>query len=780
MKQKERKRLDLSLFTTISFWMSLGISLVVLIIYLLSRPEIHWFPAISILETIEAKTLDLRFHLRGEREPRGDIVIIAVDETTEDALGRWQSSGRQWLARLLAILHEGNAKVIGFDLVLAEPDEGREVKILDELSLYYQENTPEKRSNCPDLLSYIEHAKVTHDYDRQLAKAIQQAGDMVLGHYYFLKPANAAHLTPEKHDAYQQLLARTAYTTIQFPPDTTEQPLRMTPSFGVEPNLPAFSEVAWSFGHFNVVPDRDSTIRFTYLLIEYGDAYYPSLDLEVARAYLHPPLPPIIHALGKEGAGSVEAIEMGATLIPSDEKGTLFINYYGPRGMFPYYSLSEVVLGDIPPYKFADKIVLLGFTSKIYQDLYSVPFQKYDYPGVEIHATIIENIIRGDFLIKPEWATLIETALILVLGIVLGVARHRKRPLFGVWAALIGVLIVASFAHAAFVFGSIWLNVTFPLLFIVVDYLAITSYKYFTEEKQKRGIKNAFQHYVSPTVVTHMLKTAEKLKLGGERKQLTALFSDIRGFTSISEQMSPEALVTFLNEYLSEMTQIVLDHGGTVDKYMGDAIMAFYGAPIEQADHAVRACKTAVDMILRLKQLHVEWEARGLPPMNIGVGINSGEMSVGNMGSWDRFDYTIMGDHVNLASRLEGINKQYGTNIVISHWTYELCRAGSQDSWTVRELDTVRVKGKDEPVTIYELIGYGTLYEQKTPLVARFCEGLERYKNRQWEQAIAVFQEALQIYPDDRPSQIYIERCQEYLQNPPPENWDRVFVMKTK
>jgi len=783
MEQQKRKRLDLGMFKTFSFWSTIGLSLAVLIIYIFSRPEINLIPAPGILDIIEAKTLDLRFRLRGAIDPRDDIVIIAVDEKTEDELGRWQSLGRQWIATLLDILREGRAKVVGFDLALAEPDKGADLKMIDELRTYYLENNPGEISDCPDVLTYLDNAKATHDYDLQLANAIQHAGNVVVGNYHFVDAASAAHLTPKMHEAYRQRINRFAYTAIQFPPGTTEQPLRLHHSFGVEPNLPAFSEAAKSAGHFNVVPDRDGHIRFTPFLIEYERDYYPSLALEIAREYLNPPLPPIVHALGEEGAekGSVDAIELGDMLIPCDEEGKLLINYYGPRHTFPYYSLSAVISGKIPPYKFGDKIVLLGATSQIIKDLHSVPFQPDGtYPGVEIHATIIENILRGDFLTRPEVMTLIESSMIFLLGIVLGVVRHRKSPIWGVWVALICLLAVASLAHLAFLFGKIWFNVTFLILFIVVDYLAITSYKYFTEEKQKRGLKNAFQHYVSPTIVNQMLKTVEELKLGGERKHLTALFSDIQGFTPISEQMSPEELVRFLNEYLSEMTKIVLKYEGTVDKYIGDAIMAFYGAPVEQADHAVRACKTAVDMLLRLRELQVGWEARGLPPINIRVGINSGEMSVGNMGSWERFDYTVMGDNVNLASRLEEINKEYGTNIAISQFTYDLCKKHEGDSWTVRELDTVRVRGRNEPVTIYELIGYETLYSQKQNLVNKFCEGLEAYKSRQWDQAITLFQEALQIYPDDKPSQIYIERCQEYLQNPPPDDWDGVFVMKTK
>jgi adenylate cyclase len=409
--------------------------------------------------------------------------------------------------------------------------------------------------------------------------------------------------------------------------------------------------------------------------------------------------------------------------------------------------------------------------------VHSTPFQAQDFPGVEMHATTVANILSADFLSRPEWAFWIETAQILLLGVFLGIMCHRRSPFWAVWAALICVAVIIAEAYAAFWLRQIWFNVTYPLLFVIIDYLAITSYKYFTEEKQKRWIKNVFQFYVSSNVVDHLLQSSETLQLGGERCKLTALFSDIRGFTSISEKLSPEQLVEFLNEYLSKMSQLVLQYEGTLDKYMGDAIMAFYGAPIEQADHAQRACKTAVDMIVRLKELHVGWETRGLPPMDIGIGINSGDMSVGNMGSRDRFDYTIMGDNVNLASRLEGINKEYGTNIVISEFTYALIR---HQSFLVRELDTVRVKGKDEPVTIYELLGYASLYEHKKPVVAKFCEGLSAYKQRDWNLALERFGEALELDPSDTPSAKYISRCEAYQHTPPPDDWDGVFVMTTK
>ena len=780
MKGRKRKWIDLSLFKTPGFWISLILSLLVVLLYLLSRPEINLIRTPAILELIEAKTLDLRFHLRGEIEPKDHVVIIAIDEETEDRLGRWQSSGRQWLANMLDVLQQGGAKVVGFDLTLAEADEGASLALFQKLRSTYFAEPSELSSKDTKVLQYLKNAENTLDYDRQLEEALQRAGNVVLGIYHFWDQATVTHLKPEKQAEHHRLLQRVAYTGILGSRGSTDRSLTLYHSFGFEANLARFSEAAKSIGHFNVAPDRDGFIRVTPLLVEYQSEFYPSLALEVAREYLNPSSSPLVYTVGEDGVGGIDAIQLGETFIPCDEVGRLLIHYYGPSHSFIHYSLADVILGDIPPHRFENKVVLVGFTSNIYQDFHSTAFQKDSYPGVEINATIVENIIRENFLIRPKSTTLTEALIIVGLGILFGIARHRRGPIRVTCVALLGLLLVALFAYISFVFGKIWMNVTFPFLYIVIDYLTITSYKYFTEEKQKRDVKHTFQHYVAPTVVEHMLKTVDTLKLGGDRRQLTAFFSDIRGFTGMSEQMPPEELVKFLNEYLSEMTQIILKYEGTVDKYMGGGIMAFYGAPLEQEDHVLRACKTAVDMLLRLKELRIGWEARGLSRIEIGIGINSGDMSVGNMGSRERFDYTIMGDNVNLASRLEETNKHYGTNIVISEFTYAMCLKCHGDGLTVRELDTVRVRGRLEPVTIYELIGYGELYTQKQKLIHKFSEALEAYKQKQWAQAITLFQAALKIDSDDKPSQVYIKRCSEYLKNPPADDLEGVFVMPPK
>ena len=731
-----------------SFWLSVLLSLAVLGGYVLSRPELKLLPAPALLEFIEAKTLDLRVLLRGKQSPGNAIVIIAVDEKTEDELGRWQSAGRRWLAQMLDLLHEGGAKVIGFDFTLAEPDEGAAVAVVEEIKTRYaQETLPSEKTG---FLTYLDELRLTHDDDRQLAEAIQRAGNVILGVYHFFNHADATHLTPDSQAASRQLLARVKYATVKFPPGTPPQPLRLRHSFGVQANLPAFSAAAKSCGHFTIEKDPDGYLRKSPLLIEYQGDYYPSLDVEVVRAALNLTAAPIIQAVAQGSGGSVDGIRLGKLYLPTDEQGHFLISYYGPAASFTYYSLADVVRRKVVPSAFQDKIVLVGFTGSVYQDLHSAPFQPGSFPGVETHATLIANMLRQDFLTRNEATTLLDACILLLLGLGLGIAFQQGRSLrWDVLNAGLSVLLSAGLGVFAFIFLKIWLNLTFPLLFIGLDYLTMASYKYFTEEKQKREIKRAFQRYVSPVVVQQMLARRDQLHLGGERKQLTAFFSDIRGFTSISETMSPEALVRFLNEYLSAMTNIVLAYDGTVDKYMGDAIMAFYGAPLPQPDHAIRACKTAVDMIIRVAELGAGWKARGLPPLSIGIGINSGEMSVGNMGSEERFDYTIMGDYVNLASRLEGINKQYGTQIVISQFTYALIRT---EAFLVRELDCVRVKGKREPVTIYELIGYGSYFPQMRALADMFGHALAAYKRRQWHEAQALFRDVLQAYPADQPA----------------------------
>jgi adenylate cyclase len=320
------------------------------------------------------------------------------------------------------------------------------------------------------------------------------------------------------------------------------------------------------------------------------------------------------------------------------------------------------------------------------------------------------------------------------------------------------------------------MNLIYPVLTMMTIYLGITVYRYVTEEREKKKVRGAFQYYLTASVVNEILKDPTKLKLGGDKKVLTVMFSDIRGFTSISEKLGPEELVHLLNEYLTAMTDMVFKYDGLLDKYIGDAIMAVFGAPLDQPDHALRACRTGIGMMSELRRLRERWAAEGRPDINIGIGINTGDMVVGNMGSQMRFDYTVMGDSVNLASRLEGTNKEYGTNIIISEFTYESVKG----DLFCRELDAVRVKGKELPVRIFELLGEMKDAAQWRDFVCRFDTGLAKYRAGLWDDAIAAFQGVLELRPADLPAKLYIDRCESLKKYPPGGEWDGVFTMTKK
>jgi adenylate cyclase len=763
---------------------SLIITFSVLFLYILSRPEIGGlkyvgFLKLNLLDIIEGKTLDFRFQRRGAQKPQSNkIVIVEVNEKTHDRLGRWQSTGRAWIANFVDKMSEGDARVIGFDVSFSTTGESAVLESIQSLKTSYLKS---KEGGTPDpaYLSQLDKIERDTDYDAQLETALREFGNAILGTYYLLRPEEIKHMTLEQSKQSEQIISRSRYATILGFRSTGSKTLNVPVVSEVEPPIPRFSDVAKSFGHFNVFPDVDGGVRWAPLLANYKNNYYPSLSLQVARFALEPDdnkKPIILVNELSEGRADVDKIQLGGITIPVNEQGKLLINYYGPEKTFQYYNLADVVVGDVSPQEFKDKIVLLGWTGDISHDLHPTAFQS-NFPGTEILATVIENILQQDFIVRPASTIVQEILIITALGLIVGFLLPRIRPVMGVLLGLVCSILLVGVVYGAFIYWNLWLNFTFPFLLIALDYVALTSYKYFTEERRKREIRNAFQHYVATAVVDEILEDIEKLKLGGERKHLTAMFSDIRGFTSMSERMKAEELVPFLNEYLTAMTNIVLSYQGTLDKYMGDAIMAFYGAPLPQEDHPIRACKTAIDMMTKLEEMRVDWEAKKYPPLDIGIGINSGDMVVGNMGSHDRFDYTIIGDEVNLASRLEGVNKEYGTHIIISENTYKHIK---DSSFIVRELDRIRVKGKKEPIIIYELIGEGTPTQEVQDFIKTFEEGLREYRSQNWDKAIFYFEKALYLRPKDKASKLFMERCQDYKAISPSKEWDGVYEMKTK
>jgi adenylate cyclase len=519
-----------------------------------------------------------------------------------------------------------------------------------------------------------------------------------------------------------------------------------------------------------MLPDEDGVVRWIPLAIQCGADTYAPLSVQTVWHYLDRP-----QLMVQVAAHGIEGIRLGERLIPTDENGQMLINYRGPERTFPQYSVTDILQDRIPKGTFQDKLVLVGATAIGIYDVRNTPFSGI-FPGVEIHATAIDNILTTRFLEKPEWTKIYDVLAILIMGLAVGIVIPRLRAIKGAFFAigLFVLHIVAGqwlFTHAA-----LWVNLVYPLLTLVLLYTAFTVYHYLTEERERKKIKGAFSHYVSSSVVNEMLEDPEKLRLGGAKRDLSVLFSDIRGFTTIAEGMTPEDLVQLLNEYLTVMTDIVFKYEGTLDKYMGDALMAIYGAPLDQRDHALRACHSAIEMMEGLKKLNQKWIREEKKPLDIGIGINTGLMMVGNMGSEQLFDYTVMGDSVNLSARLEGANKTYQTNILISEFTYERVK---QD-FACMELDSVRVKGKRLPVKIYQLVGERDLPEAQKEAIERFHRALELYKKQQWDEAIALFQTVTTIDPGVRAAQLYIQRSLELKISPPPPDWDGVFTMTSK
>ncbi|OGR06995.1 MAG: hypothetical protein A3K23_02210 [Desulfobacca sp. RBG_16_58_9] len=538
----------------------------------------------------------------------------------------------------------------------------------------------------------------------------------------------------------------------------------------VEVNLGEITAAAAGGGFFNMIPDRDGTIRYTPLAILYGPDFFAPLTLVTVDHYLgRPPLSITLSRLG------VDEIRLGPRRVPVDRFGRLLINYLGGPGVFPIYSAAAVMEGRVLPEALKDKIVLVGATAVGIYDLRVSPFAGI-HPGVEIQATVMDNLLSGRFMRVPPFALPLSLLIILALGIILGLALPH---LSAAWSFVFTMVVAEVFTFGNYLLFSrlgLHLDLFYPLLEIAAVYVGFTVHRFLVEEKERIRIRRTFEAYVAPTVVREILKHPDKMRLGGERRELTILFSDIRGFTTLSENLSPEELVKVLHDFLNPMSNIIIQHSGTIDKYIGDAIMALFGAPLDLPDHARLACRTALDMVATLKELGNQWAAQGRPQFRIGVGINSGVAAVGNMGSDRLFDYTAIGDNVNLASRLEGLNKYFGTDILISEATAQTLNG----DFILRKVDLVQVKGKAKTLEVFELLGEGTPDPELAQFLEAFHQALTFFRTRRWSESLAALDAALELRPHDPPARRYRLLCKKYLDDPPGPDWTPMTVMAEK
>ena len=722
----------------------------------------------QFLENLELKTLDIRFQLRGKRQPGPAVVILAVDQRSQDLLGRWPFP-RSDFAQAVDFLRQAQARVIAFDMNFPQPDANSGLEALRSVREEY-DRVVKPALRTPAFEGILAKKEAVADNDKQFANALSRYDNAILG-YFVISPAEAAAQNQERLKAFLDIFTFQAYPQTIHPEYAKN--VAIPEAQYLSPNLPAFASAAKNFGFFSVVPDPDGTVRRELTVLSFRGGFYPSLDIAAAIAYLNLPLDQVKVVFNPSG---VEKIVLGGRTIPTSPKGFVQLDYDGKAGTFPTYSLADVVQHRISPEKFRGRLVLVGTTAIAIGDVAHTPFADAQYPGVEVHANMLDDILYQHFIRRgfPEYLTDIGFIILFSLGA--GIVFSILEPLEA--TLLLGSALLLFFWTSYFLFARyrMWVADFLPMTTLSVTYASIISYRTFFEEGDKKKVLAMFSQYLHPAVIAHMRSSPEGLRLGGEEKDLTALFADIRGFTTLSENLTPTQLVELLNEYLDEMTEVLRQNRGTLDKYIGDAIMGFWGAPERQDDHALRACRTGLEMLEILPRLQASWKLRGVPGLDIGIGINSGPMLVGQIGSRIRKAYTIMGDNVNLASRLEGTNRQFGTQLIISEGTLLQVK----DQVVARELDLIRVKGKTHPVKIFELLALAENSHPYQDLVDRFEKGLDAYRRGEWRAALENFQDLMRDHPQDGPSQIFIERCLNLLSHPPDGEWDGVFVMKTK
>jgi len=680
----------------------------------------------GVLTPYRLKTLDLLF--RHAPLPGADpqVVVVTVDQPDLDffkAQGVTWPWPRQLYAPLIDFCRRSGSRAVIFDIL------------------------------------YTEASAYGQDDDQRFAAAAAAAGNVIFPFFLSREDKPSSPQTPE-------VLAKAALAISGTPPpDVAGYRSLLAP-------IPPLAAAARTLGNVESRPDVDGIYRRLPLVVPFQGRWLPLLAFAAFQSWQ--PDAPWRFENG--------ALIQGSLRIPLDARGQFLLKYRGPTRSHQRFSAANLMQSEyrlqhghpslVPPEALAGKWVFVGLTAPGLFDLKASPVSAV-YPGVEVHATLLDNLLRGDFLRTappwPRWAwTLMLTALmVLTVLFVSGISGL---------VANLGALAAFNALHLGlcfFLFTRSWyFDPLPPDLALNFGFALAAVYSYATEGRQKQAIRGMFAQYMSEVVISHLLEHPEKLKLGGERRRITLFFSDLAGFTTMSERLDPEAVVGLLNDYLSRMTDIILEEEGTVDKFEGDAIMAFWGAPLDQEDQAVLACRAALRQAAALEDLNRQFAARGLPRLNLRMGLHTGDAIVGNLGSQKRFDYTAIGDSVNLASRLEGLNKFYGASIMASEATVRACGEAVE----FRELDWVAVKGRQAPVTVFEVLALkGQLTPEEAAGREKFAQGLRLFRERAFGEASRVFAAVLDHLPDDGPSKMFRDLCSQFHETPPPDDWDGVF-----
>jgi adenylate cyclase len=823
------------------FRVTMLIAISVFIYHVANELRVLFGRPLNFHQRLELTALDVKFAFRGKKPPdKWHTAVAAFDEKAIQEFGPPPWS-RMLHARLADKLTALGAKSIAFDITfdhassLGGDDRARDIAArAEELGVFKQAGVLEKSASSIDRvaseLNKLQKPKGVHGEVKPFLEPLKSASkeartvkpwiewlekelksgppkavnaDQVFGDS--LKKSNRAVLgvislskqEAESMGAKSEELSRSlvlvASSTISelvskgddgldyvapHSKDAFENGLYER-FFGVEAPYELLARATPYYGTINVIPDDDGVYRSVPLVsgIKGSGVLLPTLALkavEVARS------PDVIQVIGHEDDPSPQAIQIGSLRVDTQLEAATILDWYGhftPEDM-PIFSVSDVLADRTKPEDIQDRVVFIAATAAGTHDQRVTPLERA-VPGVYIHATLAQNILDGRHLLRPRHVIAIELAMFVLVGLVAGFFMTRLGVIGQVLTGLsmaAGWLLLDQFVFFA---NGLVVYTVLPVFQIFLTLLAVALWRFLIEARERKKTKEAFGQYLAPKVMEQVLSHPEQyLKLGGKRYEATVLFSDIRGFTTMSEALSPEELGMLLNRYMTPMTKIVFEFDGTLDKYIGDAVMAFWGAPLEQMQHAVLGCRAALKMIQKVEELNIEFEQANLPRIAIGIGLSSGPMTIGNMGSDDHFAYTALGDRVNLGARLEGQTKDYGVDIIISDACYQLVK----HEMACRELGALRVKGKYEPVRIYQLIGELKNAEAKMPFVSTFHQGLDAYRRQAWDEAIEHFTRAraLSGLHGDKTSDHYIGWCMEYKESPPPAGWDGVRIATTK
>ena len=717
---------------------------------------------IPLFDNLEAIVYDTRLRLTMPRTVDPRVVILDIDEKSlqekeKGGEGRWPWP-RDRLALLLDKLFDKyGIAVVGFDVVFAERDESSGIRVLEQLG-------QRELKGVSQFQSVLDQVRPRLEYDDIFARKMKGRA-VVLGHVFLSDdPANASR----KGMLPPPVLPAGAFG---------ERRVGVTSWTGYTANLERLQRAASSAGHINPLPDQDGITRRVPILVEYEKAYYEPLSLAMVRAiHGQSPVVPVVSDSGSADYSGLEWVKTGPFQIPVDDQAAALVPYRGSKGSFRYYSLVDVLNERVPVEELRGKIVLVGTTAPGLLDLRATPVDPV-FPGVEIHANLIGGILDGNIKQRPPYVVGAEFVLLLLSGVGLALLLPLLTPFKSMLVTALVLVSVVGTNLIVFHSAHLVLPLASGLLLILVLFTFNMAYGFLVEARGTRLITGLFGQYVPPELVEEMARNPEQFNMAPRAEDLSVLFSDVRGFTTISESLSPEDLSVYINDYLTTMSLVIREgHRGTLDKYIGDAVMAFWGAPMADPDHAQNAVLAALDMMKQSAVLNRKFSEKGWPPFAIGIGVNSGTMRVGDMGSQIRKAYTVMGDAVNLGSRLEGITKQYGVDILIGQATKERITG-----IVLREIDLVQVKGKDEPVAIYEPLGLESEVEQtRLDEIKLWNQALRFYRAQEWDKAELQLINLKKTAPHAKLYDVFLERIAAYRAEPPDAAWAGVHKFDTK